>query len=189
MSFLIAFQMPFKKRLQTLLQNRLALFLLKLIVLVILWRSLYVFVLQPARIPDAVLTRVTTIASTKGINYFFNPIPNVHWISKPNIPGDFLMQAQETVFYIGDFCNGLDTMIIYLGFIIVLPYPFKRKLVFGLVGIILLYLINIIRIVMLFWVFKNYPAQFDIDHHYIFTIIMHLFVLLGWFLFIKSGKK
>ena len=87
-----------------------------------------------------------------------------------------------------DDCNGLDLFIIYIAFIVLLPYPAWRKLIFSIGGLIAIFIGNIIRCVSLYWVYVHFRGMFDFNHHYVFTIIMYLIIFYGWVLYTKSPK-
>lgn len=161
-------------------------FFLKLFALVIVWECAYYFILAPARIPDKFLTDVITSAVTGCINFFSHAVNKYSWQAVPG--ADFIMQNGRNVFMIADACNGLSLMVIYVGLIVLLPYPLKRKIVFSTGGIIVLIIANITRCVLLYWIYKKHPDMFELNHHYLFTILMYLLIFYGWLLFTKKGK-
>jgi len=164
-------------------------FFLKLLALVIIWECSYHFILKPIRIPDKLLTDFVTAGTVKVLNLF--PIEQgvYHWVSPPGLTGAYIMLNNKTVFLIADICNALDLIIIYLGFIILLPYKISRKVVFGIGGVIVLALANIVRCVLLYRIYKTHPDMFELHHHYTFTVLMYLLISLGWILFTNKSKK
>ena len=164
-------------------------FFLKLIALVVIWECSYHFILEPARIPDQFLTDVITRGVTLCINLFFRVSPHVTWADYPSYSAAFILQDGKTLFLIADFCNGLDLIIIYLGFIILLPYAASRKIIFGVSGIVVITIADIIRCTLLYWIWKYHRSMFDFNHKYLFSILMYLLIFSGWVLFIKKGRK
>ncbi len=170
------------------LNKEMKLFLLKLIIFITSWEALYVFFLKPIRIPDGWLTEWLTIAVTNTLNFFFRLSPPVTWTVDGANAACRLQQHQRTILVIFDDCNGLDLFIIYLAFIVLLPYPARRKLIFSVGGLIAIFIGNILRCVSLYWVYVHFRHMFDFNHHYVFTIIMYLIIFYGWVLFTKKPK-
>jgi len=168
----------------------LLLFFLKLFALVIIWECSYHFILQPSRIPDKQLTNVITAGVTNCINIFSSQTSTYTWARYKGVDydSDSIFKNGKAVLIIADICNGLSLIAIYLGFIILMPYPIKRKIVFSIIGIMVLIIANIIRCGLLYWIYERHPDMFDFNHHYTFTILMYLLIFCGWILFTKGGK-
>ena len=164
-------------------------FFLKLIAMVTVWELSFHFVLKPLRIPGKFLTDTITAGVVACTNFFSLISSKVDWIDEPGSVAAFIRRGGREVFYIADVCNGLDLMAIYVGFIILLPYPVKRKLIFSLLGIPVIIIADIIRCTSLFWIAQKHPSLFDINHHYTFTILIYLVIFSGWLLFIKGSRK
>ncbi len=164
-------------------------FLLKLIIFIISWQSLYIFLLKPKRIPDSLLTEWLTTAVTGTLNFFFRITPSATWIKDPINDACLIQHSGHTMLVIFDDCNGLDLFIIYLAFIILLPYPVKRKIIFSVGGLVAIFIGNIIRCVSLYWIYVHFRNMFDFNHHYLFTIIMYLIIFYGWVLFTKKPRN
>jgi exosortase/archaeosortase family protein len=163
-------------------------FVIKLIALVIIWECSYYFILIPTRIPDKGLTDFITSGTTHCLNLFSSATSKYTWKDFPETNAARIFNNGKYVFYIADICNGLSLLAIYCGFIILLPYPVKRKIVFCVGGIIALTIANIIRCVSLYWIFRHHADLFELNHHYVFTIFMYLLIFLGWILFTKKTK-
>jgi exosortase/archaeosortase family protein len=164
-------------------------FFIKLFAIILLWEFSYHLILKPARIPDGMLTNVITSGVTKGLNLFFSAANPYTWIENPGLTMSSLLQNGKPIFLIYDDCNGLDLIAIYLLLIILLPYPVKRKIIFGLGGIVVIIIANILRCIALYWIYRRYRYMFEFNHHYTFTIFMYIIIFYGWILFTKKGKK
>jgi len=99
-----------------------------------------------------------------------------------------MFKEGRLVFQIYDVCNGIDLMFIYIGVLFLLPYPFKRKLWFSLVGVLVIALFNIIRIGSLYFIYIYKRSAFDFSHHYLFTLLMYVIIFFGWLLFIRKAR-
>ncbi|MGG9972828.1 exosortase/archaeosortase family protein [Ferruginibacter sp. SUN002] len=167
-------------------------FFLQLIILIVAWQLLYNFVLKPSNVPDKMLTKVTTIGAMACINTFLPVDPKLTMdpVYHGNKGGFQLLQRDKPVFIIADICNGLDLFVIYLGLIILLPYySIKRKIAFGLGGLIVIMLANVIRVTMLYWLYAYHRPMFELNHKYIFTLLLYLLIFCGWVLFTRKGFK
>lgn len=172
----------------SLLNKKIFFFFLKLIALIIIWECSYYFILEPARIPDKLLTDVITSGVANCIKVI-SKVPTAYtWHDYALSSGAFIFKNNKVALFIADGCNGLSLIIIYVGFIILLPYPGKRKIIFSIIGIVTITIANIIRCILLYWVYVYHKSMFEINHHYIFTLVMYLLIFYLWFLFTKGGK-
>ena len=170
------------------LNREMKFFLIKLLVFIISWEVLYIFILKPRRIPDRLLTEWLTVCVTKVINLFFKFPHIATWTNDPINDACLVQKHGRTILTIFDDCNGLDLFIIYLAFIVLLPYPTRRKVIFGTGGILAIFLGNIFRCVSLYWVYVHFRSSFDFNHHYVFTIVMYLIIFYGWVLYTKKSR-
>lgn len=164
-------------------------FFLKLIVLVSVWFVFYALILRPGRTIDRPLTNFITNAAINIINIASPNTAPLSWHEEPvKRDKNILTKKGERVLGIHDACNGIDLMFIYIGIIVLLPYPVKRKLLFSLGGIAAIILANIIRVCSLYYIYRYHSAAFEFSHHYVFTILMYVLIFYGWLLFIKKNK-
>src|ERR1700744_2495680 len=105
------------------------LFFLKLIALVIIWECCYRFILKPARIPDRALTDIIASAVTACFNLFSGGA-KFSWQEWQGGGASCIFANGKPVLFIVDICNGLSLIVIYIGFIILLPSRLKRKIIF-----------------------------------------------------------
>ena len=87
-------------------------------------------------------------------------------------------------------CNGLNLLGLYGGFIIAYPGDWKKRSLFLLTGLFLLFIANILRIAF-FAVFNVFlPQYWDLAHDYSSYVFFYPIVLLFWYLWtIISGQK
>ncbi len=164
-------------------------FFLKLLALVSVWFVFYALILRPGRTIDRPLTNFVTNAATNVINILSPNSASLSWYEEPvHKDRNFLIKEGKKVLGIHDACNGIDLMFIYIGIIVLLPYPAKRKLLFSIGGIAAIILANIIRVCSLYYIYRYHSAAFQFSHHYVFTILMYVLIFYGWLLFIKKGK-
>ncbi|MFT3682714.1 MAG: exosortase/archaeosortase family protein [Ferruginibacter sp.] len=162
-------------------------FFIKLAILGSLWFVSYHLILKPGRIIDRPLTNFLTAVSTKCINLISPGSAELTWKENKAKDCAYLLQNGKQVFGIWDACNGIDLMYIYVGVILLLPYPAKRKAVFGIVGVLVIVFANVIRICSLYFISIYQRSIFDFSHHYLFTILMYILIFYGWLLYAKGG--
>ena len=98
--------------------------------------------------------------------------------------------------WVGDPCNGFSLFALFLIFMITYPGPWKKKLWYIPLGLLLIHLINVFRIVALTIILDINPEWLDFNHNYTFNIIVYSFVFLLWYIWAKKyagpyleGKK
>lgn len=159
---------------------------------VAIWRLLFVYILHPIRIPDKILTQTIATGTTFIINLFSGSNASKAFWMDGSWPGDFgvrIIRDNRVILSIGDTCNGLELMLIYAGVIVLLPGEKDRKIRYVSVGILSLIIANMFRCAGLEWVFQYFPEFFEATHHYVFTLVMYVFIFIGWVKYInKLGK-
>lgn len=174
-----------------------ALFLIKALILFIVWKVAYLYVIMPKRILDDPLTHSVGMA-TKDLLNFFSSSPHYTAIKTiEDVHGDkgvlsfsvvYIYRDGKMALSIGDPCNALEVMVLYAGFIICFPSTLKRKLFYIPVGLILIYGLNIIRCAALVLIAIYYNSYLDFSHHFLFTFIVYAFIFLLWYFFTKNRK-
>tara|TARA_R110002124_G_scaffold197895_2_gene364937 strand:- start:1831 stop:2349 length:519 start_codon:yes stop_codon:yes gene_type:complete len=84
-----------------------------------------------------------------------------------------------------DGCNGIAAMGLFLGFILAYPGSWKKRLSFSVVGIGVIYFVNIIRISVLTVTQAQWPAFFDFTHDYSTTTIFYITIFLMWMIWVN----
>lgn len=148
------------------IKNPITYFFIKLTALGIAWETCYIFLLKPIRIPDKFLTSFISWATTLFLNLFASNSHNFTYVTYGLSTNAFIQQDGKTVLIISDYCNSLDLIVIYLALIILLPYQWKRKLIFGICGTAIIIFANIIRCIVLYWIWVYHRSSFEINHHY-----------------------
>lgn len=87
-----------------------------------------------------------------------------------------------------DGCNGISAMGIFLGFMIAWPDDWKKKSLYSLIGILVLYFTNILRIVVLMITQVVWPSMFTFTHDYSTTTIFYIIIIGLWVLWTEKGS-
>ncbi len=90
---------------------------------------------------------------------------------------------------IADACNGLNLLVMFVGFIIVFPSKIYVKLIYAIVGIVAIMLLNITSCTGLDLIHNSYPSFTDFAHHYVFILVTYLAIFLMWYWFVKITNK
>ena len=140
--------MSFISKIKNAIPENIRPFIIRAAILIIVWELLYNFVLRPSGIPDDQLTRIVQVGAMKLLSFFYTNIGE-----DENV---IILNGSRAV-SIAHQCNGLELIVLYLGFIFCLPTNAKRMILFGIIGVLVIYILNIIRTALL-------AAMYDINH-------------------------
>lgn len=155
-------------------------FVIKALLLIIIWKLSYHLYLQPHRTIDQPLTAITT-ATTVGVLNLFYKNQELSWIdAKDNLSAAYINLDGRRSLGIGDGCNGLELFVLYAGFIFCMPTNFKRAAIFIIAGIVGIFILNILRCCGMFWFSLHKKEWFDFAHHYAFKIIVYAAIFGAW---------
>lgn len=103
----------------------------------------------------------------------------------PNEPSMKLIINNKFVARVIEGCNSVSVIILFVSFIIAFAGKWKTTLFYLLVGSVLIYTINLIRIVILSVGLYHYPWRREILHIVIFPLIIYGFVFLLWMFWVN----
>lgn len=86
-------------------------------------------------------------------------------------------------------CNSVSVIILFISFIGAFSGATKITLLYGLVGSVLIYIMNLIRVVFLTLGFYHYPWRKDLLHSVIFPAIIYGTVCLLWVVWVNRFSK
>jgi exosortase family protein XrtF len=171
--------------------------LIKGFAFLVIWKLLYAFWLAPSRLLDKPLTTLVANQSAWVMNLFS--------VNKPYTVGTTLKKRNDdntnyteygTILYnnkptinIADPCNGLEFLLLYAWFILVMPGTVKRRILFLTGGLLLLHISNLFRCWGLVEIYRQYRHSFDFAHHYLFKIIIYGLSFLLWYWYLKALKQ
>ena len=82
-------------------------------------------------------------------------------------------------------CNSISAIILFVSFIFAFAVRFKTTLFYMLFGSILIYVVNLFRVVILSIGLYNYPWRREILHSVIFPLIIYGLVFLLWMFWVN----
>lgn len=91
-----------------------------------------------------------------------------------------LVHEDRTVLNVFEGCNGLNVMIVFVSFLLATAKNWRPAVLFGVVGLLVIHLFNILRINLLYWLSMNTPNLFHYFHKYLFTATIYGVVFLLW---------
>ncbi|AOW21660.1 exosortase family protein XrtF [Urechidicola croceus] len=83
-------------------------------------------------------------------------------------------------------CSSISIMILFLAFIIAFSGSFKATIIYGLMGVVLIYITNILRIVILAIGIYHYPKYQDVLHSLVFPALIYGMVFLLWVIWVRK---
>lgn len=86
-------------------------------------------------------------------------------------------------------CNGLSVIILFLSFVIAFSGKLKTTFLYILSGSVLIYVVNLLRIVILTMGLYHYPKYEDVLHTVVFPSIIYGLVFLLWIFWVNRFSK
>lgn len=103
-----------------------------------------------------------------------------------NVAGRSLLNSNAWI-YLGDACVGMQTMGVFIAFIIVFKGKTLNKIIYSTIGVLVILLLNVFRISALFiYLAENENTyKLNIDLHDSFNYVIYAAVLLMWWIYLK----
>lgn len=171
------------------------LFLGKALLLFIGWKLLYGLVLFDSKVLDHpltinvaesstyVLNNLTTMSGFYTEREYFSDIFEGELVE---IESSSIYHNDFKVLYIADVCNGLELIVLYIGFILCMPSSFWRKSRYIILGILIIHLVNILRCVGLIYLREYYQLYFEFAHKYLFKLMVYSATFVMWIVFSRK---
>jgi exosortase family protein XrtF len=86
-------------------------------------------------------------------------------------------------------CNSFSVIILFLSFIIAFSGNVKATVLYGLIGSLLIYGMNILRIAFLTVMLYEFPNQEKVLHNLVFPVIIYGFTFLLWVIWVQKFSK
>lgn len=82
-------------------------------------------------------------------------------------------------------CNSISILILFTSFIVAFADNIQSTLMFIIAGSILIYSMNLLRIVLITLAIYHYPAYHEILHTIVFPLIIYGMVFLLWVMWVR----
>lgn len=173
-------------------------FLRNALIVFAIWKVVYLFFLLDARILDKPLTDHVGNSTA----WFLNHCTPLDGFTATAIEKQSIFEGQmqfykvsqvrhhgEDILLIADPCNGLELIVLFIGFILCFPSSIYKKIFFILFGVAIIDLANILRCGGLVFIKRFYDYDlFQFAHHYGFKITLYGIIFMLWMLFTKNIK-
>lgn len=74
-------------------------------------------------------------------------------------------------------CNGIEALALLIAAVGAFPAPWKSRLTMMVTGSVLLVAVNIVRIVSLFVILRDYPRAFEFMHVVVWQVVLFLLIV------------
>lgn len=169
------------------LQYEVKQFLLRSLLLFILWQTVYLLWLAPSRLIDRPLTLITGQAGACLLQFCLPDADIICKETKPQLTNDYYQQGavhlwagERRLVGLADACNALGLYVLYAGFLIAFPAVQKRRYHFWLIGWISIFGLNVLRVMALAWIQYQWPEISIYAHHWLFNTVVYLFIFYQW---------
>lgn len=163
-------------------------FLTRALILFIAWKLLYHLVLFPARVPDQQLTRFTA----NGAAFLYTNLMGEKMLTTEERhdavgnPYVAVYSTNKKLIAIADSCNGLELIVLFVGFLFCFPKDYKRQVPYMLAGTVLIIVCNLFRCYGLTWMYIHDFSLADFFHKYLFKMAIYGMIFAIW---MKYSKK
>lgn len=110
-------------------------------------------------------------------------------VPQPNEPSMMLRVKGKYLARVVEGCNSISVVILFVSFVIAFSGRLKETVLFVLSGSVLLYTVNLIRIVLLSMGLYHFPGKSDFLHSVIFPSIIYGMVFLLWMFWVNRFSK
>ena len=154
-------------------------FCIKVFLFLVIWLLSYHLYLKPHRTVDKPLTTITTATTVAFVSLFYEN-QELSWKDATDDSAANIFLDGKLALGIADGCNALELFILYASFIFCMPTNFKRAAFFIIGGIIVIFILNILRCSGMLWMSLHKKEWFDFAHHYAFKLIVYAAIFGGW---------
>jgi exosortase H (IPTLxxWG-CTERM-specific) len=153
-------------------------FLLRFVVLLVV----FYFIVASRPVNDAVIVPFTAgIASVSG--RLLNVLGE-----KAEVAGTEIRSSSFGV-NIENGCNGVETGLLFGAAVLAFPARWSRRLIGLLVGFLAIQVLNLVRVITLFWIGLHRPALFSSSHTVIWQSVVVLFGVLLFLLWASRERR
>ncbi|GEM_PF-179113 len=156
------------------------LFVIKALAVYVLWYLVYHFWLLPDGRLDELISR-----NIVGVTATLLQLTGYDVFAFDRIVGIGLSNGLEII----DGCNGIETVGLFVGFVIAYPGSAVKRWMFIPTGILIIYLVNVARIYLLAIVQYHWYPGFQVIHDYTFNLIFYLVVFALWAVWALRGSN
>ena len=114
---------------------------------------------------------------------------SVHIEEVKNEPFFLLYFQNRAVARIVEGCNGVSVIILFVSFVLAFSGNLKNTLLFIFGGSLIIYILNVLRIVVLTVLIYYFPEQLHLLHGVLFPLIIYGLVFILWVIWVNKFSK
>lgn len=107
----------------------------------------------------------------------------------PDEPSMKLIVNSKFIARIVEGCNSVSVIILFVSFIIAFAGRIRETIIYVLLGSVLIYIVNLIRIAILSIGLYEYPLRKELLHTVIFPMIIYGMVFILWMFWVNRFSK
>lgn len=127
---------------------------------------------------------VTELVATQ-CNEVINSFTDARIMPHETEPSMKLYVKGQFVARIIEGCNSISLIILFVSFIVAFAQKLSKTLLFVFVGSVLIYTVNIARIVFLAWALYTFPEYQHLLHGVVFPGLIYGMIFLLWMLWVR----
>ena len=135
--------------------------------------------------PDYI-TNLVSLQSETLLNSFGY---NTQMVPHPDEPSIKIILNNQYIGRVIEGCNSISVIILFISFIIAFSGKLKTTFFYILSGSVLIYIVNLLRIVILTVGLHHYPTYSDVLHTVVFPAIIYGMVFLLWIFWVNRFSK
>lgn len=124
-----------------------------------------------------------TVSATRQTVYllraFSEPVSCERSLAEPIVN---MLRSNQMLLRVFEGCNGINVVIVFIAFLFAFRGTWKRMLIFGAGGIVVIHLANLLRLGLLYYTAAYRPLYFYYFHKYLFTACIYLVVFALWYI-------
>lgn len=131
-------------------------------------------------------TRIVAQNSEKVISWFYQSIQAEQIVNEPFVRMRF---QEQYIVRIVEGCNGISVIILFVSFIIAFKGNLKNTVLFISGGVLLIYVLNVLRIASLIVLIYYFPEEKKLLHNIFFPLIIYGLVFILWVIWVNKFSK
>lgn len=86
-------------------------------------------------------------------------------------------------------CNGVEATIVLVSAVLAFPAPWRHKAIGIVLGIVAVQLLNVVRVISLFYIGQWNREAFEWAHQYVWQALIMLDVLIVWLIWVRRVPR
>lgn len=114
--------------------------------------------------------------------------PDIHAMGISGSGNVAIDNASRRVLLVFEGCNGINVMIVFICFLIAYRRTLKLTVLFGLAGMVVIYVMNLGRVATLYFIAEAFPNYLYFFHKYLLTGVLYLAVFGMWMVWVNRYR-